>query len=507
MSKKGKYDIAVLFDCIANNEDSSFLIPKMVIEGQLDEDLFITKDEQGYLPITDAAFEDHTQCYGFPLTADSLIDGKKLIDFTDTEIKRLMSDYIDDVLKYSYFLHIEDSCDEVIVYKTDMTNLETHSIDDSRDFYFAIANQKPVAKSIKAIKNIPNENPNKSLVLVTPQPTKETTYETLAPKTKPKAKNITQIYQKVIRNVLFQDEQVQQILTAIMKNQLIEDPKLKTNILLAGPTGVGKTEIVRSLKKELALPLVVEDATQYTIAGYVGKSIEEMLINLYEIADGDLALAERGILVIDEIDKKANPDGKSDSVAGKGVLNSLLKMMEGNECQIVPRSNHVTFDTSRLTIIVAGAFSEIDQIRERKLGFNQHHELSNQTSVVDNAAFVKYGMPPEFLGRCHLKIFLNKLGVEEFKQILKKSQSSNLVLNRKFFNSQGVKLDYATAIEEIAKKAASLGTGARSLNSIVETALSKATFEVLGHPNMYERLIITPETINDPNKYILTKKR
>lgn len=505
MSKKRKYDIVILFDCIFSGYDETILIPKIVVEGNLDENFFIAKDETGYPKAEDALFNEITQCFGFPITLETKINGKKLEDYTDKEVQTIMSDYMSAVHKYLYTICIDHDY-KVMTYKTDINRLEMASIDIDDDLYTAIAKQKVVAKSVKNIKeqfNDENTHEERPLLDANPEYKEEATAKQ---QTSAKLINIENIYKKMTKHVLFQDNQIKKILTAVYKNQLIDDPKLKTNILLTGPTGVGKTEIIRLLNKELNLPVVIEDATQYTIAGYVGKSIEEMLLHLYENANRDLFLAERGVLFIDEIDKKANPTGQKDSVAGTGVLYSLLKLMEDGSYMINTKNGPVNFNTPKLTIIVAGAFSELKDLKEKTIGFN--HEINNNDAKINinNETLIQYGIPPEFIGRCQLKVNLNSLGIGELREILVRSKSSHLVLNRQFFSSHGIKLEYHKTIDEIASKAFKLGTGARSLNSIVDETLSEATYEILANPRKYARLTITNETVQNPKIYKLTEK-
>ena len=141
------------------------------------------------------------------------------------------------------------------------------------------------------------------------------------------------IYDFTSRSVICQDEQIKAIAASIAKNQRIRDPRLKDNLLICGPTGVGKSEIFRCISKELGIPVTFEDSTEYTAAGYVGKSVSDMLYNLFLSADGDIHKAERGIIIVDEIDKKISGDGQHD-VYTKAVLDSLLKMAEGHKYHV-----------------------------------------------------------------------------------------------------------------------------------------------------------------------------
>lgn len=513
MSKFQKYDLAILFDCVNSSSENIALIPKMVIEGKhicLEENeeisMFITKDENIYPSVEEAYLEEYNQCFGFPINLETEIQGKTLKMFSENDKNELMSLYLDDIFHFSYSIGFNLNEDKLVTYKIDLDKSEISNIDINKDLYSSLANEIIITKKInnnfKDINSIKVSNSYKinSINEIEPLYVHENKKQQIELPIK-----LDKVFKDITKHVLFQDEPIKKILTAVYKNQLIDDPKLKTNILLAGPTGVGKTEIMRLLAKNLKLPITIEDATQYTISGYVGKSTDEMLFHLYEAADRNIELAQKGILVIDEIDKKASPVGQKDTVAGVGVLYSLLKLMEDGNYVLNTSRGSINFNTSKLTIIVAGAFSEIKDIKERTIGFNQNINNDNQIDF-NNENLINFGMPPEFIGRCQSKVFLNPLGPLELKEILKKSKSSNLVLNRKFFNTQGIALTYNKALDEIATRAHKLGTGARSLNSIVDETLSEATYDILVNPNKYQKLIITKDTVTNPKIYKLIKK-
>lgn len=329
---------------------------------------------------------------------------------------------------------------------------------------------------------------------------------TLDPEVKPLFSN--EIYDAVSKTVICQDEQIKVVATAISKNSCLTTPSLKSNMLICGPTGVGKSEIFRSIHENFDIPVAFEDSSEYTANGYKGKDVTEMLLHLYEYADGDIEKAQRGILVVDEIDKKS---GSEHEVYTSAVINSLLKMMEGHVYSLSTNphgGDNIEFDTSLLTFAFTGAFSGIEKYSNtrRSLGFvsdEQKYEQDKITNLYTEETLRKYGLLPEFLGRCDIVVPMNDLTEEDLIRIMNTSNKSQLILYRDYLANRGIKFIYDDAtIEAIAKKAVALKRGARSIKKIVETALAAASYEVQSNKRFNE-LIITPETIEDNKKFIL----
>ena len=314
------------------------------------------------------------------------------------------------------------------------------------------------------------------------------------------------IYNFTSKSVICQDEQIKAIAASIAKNQRIRDPRLKDNLLICGPTGVGKSEIFRCISKELGIPVTFEDSTEYTAAGYVGKSVSDMLYNLYLSADGNIKKAERGIIIVDEIDKKISGDGQHD-VYTKAVLDSLLKMAEGHQYHVETKNCQFDIDTSFITFAMMGAFSGIEELNEKKrsLGFissEEAKEAEKTTNCYTDQTLMKYGLKPEFLGRNKL-VVMNSLDVPDFCKIITESDKSVLSLYKYLFEEVGVKLIYdQDCIETIAKKAKELGVGARSIKKIIEKAFEVINYQVFSK-NSYSELIISPETFEDNTQFIL----
>ena len=318
------------------------------------------------------------------------------------------------------------------------------------------------------------------------------------------------IYDKVSQTVICQDEQIRTISSVLAKNSSLSNPSLKSNLLICGPTGVGKSEVFRSIHENFGIPVAFEDSNEYTAASYKGKDVTEMLLHLYENAEQDIEKAQRGILIIDEIDKKAGSEHETFTSA---VINSLLKMMEGHVYNINTNPHgmggqEIQFDTSLLTFAFLGAFSGIENLstKRRSLGFmtdEQKQEQDKKENIYSEDTLKKYGLLPEFLGRCDTIVTMNDLGFDDLIKIMKTSNKSQLILYKNLFNDMGINFMYDDkTIEAIARKAIELKRGARSIKKIVERALAEVNYEIFSN-NHYTKLIISPETIEDNKQYIL----
>lgn len=274
----------------------------------------------------------------------------------------------------------------------------------------------------------------------------------------------------VLKSIVGQDNAVRQIVTAIYK--AIEFKSIKTNLLILGGSGTGKTEIVTQIAKRLHLPYTIEDATKYTKEGYMGDDVEDMLYNLIENARGDIRKAQNGIIIIDEIDKKVS--GRGD-ISGTDVLKSMLRIIQGTKIKITTIADYGVieeeFDTSNIIVIFMGAFSGIKEIRDERLqkstiGFKTHtQEKEDQlTSKYTKKDLVEYGMPEEFMGRIDTIVETRHLDEKDLCNILRKSQLSIFKKYKKELSKKGISLEYSkTLLSNIAKVSLELDTGAREL--------------------------------------------
>ena len=312
-----------------------------------------------------------------------------------------------------------------------------------------------------------------------------------------KSTDISTMYSSIKKTIISQDEQIMQILTALFKNQKVVESdldidliaKLKENILIYGSTGTGKTEILKRISKLYNIPIVIEDATSLSETGYQGRKITDMLEDLCLAANGDIKLAEKGILVIDEFDKLAEKSGDNQShVSRLGVQRSLLKLLDGTLFYF----DNKQFDSSRLTIVGVGAFTGITNGDDYK-----------QLTTED---FMKYGIMRELIGRFSKTIAMNPLDKEDIIKILKNSDFSPLNTYKKLFEMLQVQFEFNDDfIEYIAELAIAKKSGARSLKTVFDDCISSALFRIFA--GEYSGISLVKPNVENEKPYVLTKTK
>ncbi|CCX37895.1 aTP-dependent Clp protease ATP-binding subunit ClpX [Clostridium sp. CAG:1013] len=292
----------------------------------------------------------------------------------------------------------------------------------------------------------------------------------------------------------------------------------KSNVLLLGPTGVGKTYLAQTLAKLLDVPFAIADATTLTEAGYVGEDVENILLRLIQAADYDIFKAERGIIYIDEIDKisrKSENQSITRDVSGEGVQQALLKILEGTVASVPPKGGRkhpqqeaININTSNILFICGGAFDGLEKIVQKRsasssLGFGGEVHGKKELDEIDWMKdvtphdLVKYGLIPELVGRIPVITALNALDEEALVRILREPKNSLLNQYKKLFDLDKVDLEFTEdALVAVAKKTLERKTGARGLRSIMEDILMPLMYQV---PSDYtiEKVVITKETVED----------
>lgn len=337
------------------------------------------------------------------------------------------------------------------------------------------------------------------------------------PKNKKSKKiNTYSVYNEVIKNVIGQDEQVKNVISILVRNNMTNNRHFKSNMFLIGGTGNGKSETIKQIAKNLDMPYVIEDAAKYTQEGYVGESVENALAKLIDAAGGDIKKAERGIVVFDEIDKKTD-NGDRSNVATTSVQDGLLKMLEG----AIIYTSKGAINTELITFVLIGACENTFEERKKRLsgkgviGFNIskdksiNNELNNPKFIPED--LVKSGFKSELVGRIDAIIEFNPMDELMAKKIINNSKISIFNLFLENLNNLKIKviMDSDKVVSEIIKRAIQLGTGARGIRQVVVEMFENIYSTIFVNKENFSgyECIITEELVYDNTKFKLCKKK
>lgn len=477
-------EIAILFKkkLYNNNPDIFELIPTKLLFGFYAEDyeMFLNKDSKGYPHF----LEDTESCvFGFNKPINEYMDEYNKQNLTYNEA---IEKIFEEIKNKKYLCNFEETDKYFVQIKEKGKSGEAYKATDIIcDIYNAMISEK--VEYYLEEDDFKNENYIPKLI----------------PAKKEEIKNNTKVdtiklYKTLKEHIIGQDEGLQTVVGTIWKNYNSNDRA--SNMIIIGPTGVGKTETSRIISDVIGVPIAMVSANQFSQVGYVGDSTTDILKKLIVNANGDIKKAERGIIVIDEIDKIAINGGDRHGVSTEAVQNELLKMIEDGTYVIDGQE----IKTKNITFIALGAFDNINK-GTKSLGFGNSITITDKEyKEVTFADLEAYGTTSQLLGRLPVLIPYNNLSEEDFREIMLNSKSSFLLSLKNLYKEQGIDLEFNDEIISlIAKKAIKLKHGVRGVESILIEMMKEINFVISQNPGVYKKVIAEPEMVNNCKKYVL----
>ena len=465
-----KKEFVVLFRKIEISESIEEFIPISVIEGKYDVNNDYFEDDQNikYQHI-DLRLPSNVIGYGGRTTIEIMKDS-----LSESSIEKLKEEILDYAKKFTYKRDFD--INEYIVAK-DKENGNEYLFEDIDN----------IESNLKK-EDTNEETTNNIKITLTPN----------------------EIEEQIKTTIKGQDEAIRKIVTCIWTT--FNDRSLtKKQILLIGPTGVGKTAIFKKLQKILNIPVIIFSVPGLSQAGYVGRSTDDILTQIYYECEEDKDKAENCIVILDEIDKIAYNDASKGDISTSGVQNEILKIVEGCKRFVDIDGGMDTFeiDTSKILFVGAGAFQELFEKEKQPLGFtNESTKENNKTKQITTEKLVEYGLKRELIGRFPIKVTLNSLTKDIFKEIIVESDESEFLSHVKFLESCGVTIaNKEEIIEIIAEDAISKTIGARGLVETISNMLLEIIYDVANNPNKYQEVIIGKNILKNPKDYQLIQKQ
>ena len=319
-----------------------------------------------------------------------------------------------------------------------------------------------------------------------------------------------ELEEKIKRTIKGQDEAVRKIVIALWTTLNFRELK-KKNMLIIGPTGVGKTAIFEKIKEILNIPLVIFPVPGLSQAGYVGRSVDEILKQVYYEVNGDIDQAEKSIVILDEIDKIASAGGEKGEVSTTAVQNELLKIIEGCERYIETNNPHepsFTIDTSDIIFIGTGAFQELFEVEKPKIGYNNQTSQTKTSNPINTDRLIKYGLKRELVGRLPITVELKSLTKETLRDIILNSDQSELNATINALRQLDIEIENIDeVIDIIVEDALNKKIGARGLKFTINNLFQEIFYEVGNNQGKYQSVLIGKDIINNNRDFILKKKR